>query len=91
MMIAVGGETQKLKVAYNKIPLEKRNKKWKSTLIGLGSIALALICKGLGWFPDWLLIGLLIFGGYSLAGDLVRGFAAWFPAAIKDIKTALKS
>ena len=73
------------------IPKDKWTKKLRNTLVGLGAIAAAVVFKRYGWFPDWFLIGLLIFGGYSLAGDVVRGFAGFLPAAIKDIRAAIKN
>lgn len=75
----------------NTIPKDRWTKKLRNTVFGLGVILLAVAFKREGWFPDWFLIGLLIFGGYSLKGDIVRGFAGFLPAAIKDIRAAIKN
>ena len=80
---------QEHKQQLAQIPEKKWTKKVVSTVIGVASIVGAVMMKDAGWFSDWFLIGLLVFGGYCLAGDLVRGFLGFLPAAIKDIKSAL--
>ena len=77
------------------IPDETWQKKLRHTIVGLGALVTAFFLKKWGWFADWkyeewLLIGLLVFGGYSLAGDLVRGFFGFIPAVIRDVKKAIK-
>jgi hypothetical protein len=71
-------------------PKRWRAKAW-STGVGTGAIALGLGIEN--WLPhidDKVLYALLIFGGYSIAGDLVRDFAGFFPAAIRDVRAAIK-
>lgn len=75
--------------ALKKIPKKKWQAKVWSSVIGAAAVAGAVLMKDQGWFPDWFLIGLIAFGGYCIAGDLVRGFLGFLPAAIKDIKAAI--
>ena len=72
-----------------KIPDKKFWQKARKTLFGVGAIAAGVFFKSKGWFPDWFDMGLIALGGYSLSGELVRGFLKFIPAAIKDIKAAL--
>jgi hypothetical protein len=73
------------------IPPEKRSSKARKTAIGAGSVVLALvIAKWLPMLSVWAVYVLLVYGGYCLAGDLVRGFASFLPAVIRDIRSAWK-
>ena len=76
---------------FPKIPPDKLVSKARKTVIGLGSVVLALvIAKWLPMLSVWCVYVLLVYGGYCLAGDLVRGFAAFLPAVIRDVRAAVK-
>lgn len=75
-----------------------RRKRWKTVGLGIGSIALGLAVDKWFTLSDWVTYSLLIFGGYSIAGDVVRSLVGFIPAAGRDIaegitavKTALLS
>ena len=82
-------QTQKIAA----IPQAKKVSKARNTAIGLGSVLLAFVV--LKWFmppcPLWVSGILLAFGAYSISGDLVRGFAGFIPAVIRDVRAALQS
>ena len=84
----INEQTQKIAA----IPQEKKVSKARNTAIGLGSVVLAFVV--LKWFvppcPLWVSGVLLAFGAYSISGDLVRGFAGFVPAVIRDVRAALK-
>ena len=76
----------------NRVPEHKRGPKLRKTVLGVVFIALGVLLEK--WFPglsDWVLIGLVGFGGYCLAGDIMRNAIPFAVAAIKDIKAALKN
>ena len=76
---------------FEEIPPEKRARKVRNTAIGLGSIGLAVVIEWkFAHLSDMLTYTLIGFGGYSLAGDLVRGFAGFIPAAVRDVRAAIK-
>ena len=85
-------ETQKATQFVDAIPPEKLASKTKSTAIGVGSVLMAFVL--LIWFvppvPLWAVGVLLFFGAFSISGELVRGFCAFLPAVIRDIRAAIK-
>jgi hypothetical protein len=84
---AVGAHKKKIK----KIPKKTWKYKAWSTVVGAGAITLGIaIEKWLPHIDDKVLYALLIFGGYSIAGDLVRSFAGFLPTAIRDVRNAIK-
>jgi len=85
-------ETKQATQFVNAIPPAKLADKTRSTAIGVGSVLMAFVM--LIWFvppvPVWAFGILLAFGAYSISGDLVRGFCAFLPAVIRDIRAAIK-
>ena len=74
------------------IPKAKVVSKAKKTVVGICAVALGLLIAS-KWVPplsEWCVYALLVYGGYCLAGDLVRGFASFLPAVIRDIRAAVK-
>ena len=74
------------------IPPAKLANKARCTAVGIGSISMTFVL--LIWFvppvPIWAVGILLAFGAYSISGELVRGFCAFLPAVIRDIRSAIK-
>lgn len=68
----------------------RNGEKWKKTLIGLLWLALAIIFEIYDLFPQNVRNLMLLFAGYCGAGDLVRGFFGFLPAATRDMRSALK-
>ena len=74
-----------------KVPKHKRWPKIRKTLTGVGAIGLGVFLEK--WFPDltnWVLIFLVGFGGYCLAGDILRNFGPFTQAVAKDLAAAIK-
>jgi len=73
------------------IPKSRLSVKIRKTVVGVGAIGLGLaIEKWLPHIDDKVLYVLLIVGGYSIAGDLVRAATGYATAAIRDLRAALK-
>lgn len=68
----------------------KKGLKWKKTLLGVAWVVLAVWLRMNDIFSEAVAGLMLIFGGYCMAGDLVRSFAGFVPATIRDIRAALK-
>lgn len=68
----------------------KKGLKWKKTLLGLFWVALAVGLRKADLFSEAVAGLMLVFGGYCMAGDLMRSFAGFLPAAIWDVRAALK-
>ncbi len=68
----------------------KKGLKWKKTLLGFAWVALAVWLRKNNIFSEAVAGIMLFFGGYCIAGDLVRSFAGFLPATIADIRAALK-
>ena len=85
-------ETQKATKFADAIPVEKLASKAKCTAVGVGSVLITFVL--LIWFvppvPLWAVGIMLAFGAYSISGELVRGFCAFLPAVIRDIRAAIK-
>ena len=85
-------ETQKATKFTDAIPVEKLASKAKCTAVGVGSVLITFVL--LIWFvppvPLWAVGIMLAFGAYSISGELVRGFCAFLPAVIRDIRAAIK-
>jgi hypothetical protein len=84
-------ETKKQFTTFTEIPQARLLVKVRNTLVGVGAIALALWLRKNNWFPEWLGVGLIIFGGFAISQDLVKRFAGFLPAAIHDIRAALRN
>ncbi len=85
-------QTKQAVDSFAEIPVEKRTSKKVKTAIGICSIVLAIAT--VKWFVPpmsvWAVYALLVFGGFSIANDHVRKFAAFLPAVIGDIRAAWK-
>ena len=85
-------ETQKATKFAAAIPVEKLASKTRCTAVGVGSVLITFVL--LIWFvppvPLWAVGIMLAFGAYSISGELVRGFCAFLPAVIRDIRAAIK-
>ena len=85
-------ETQKATKFADAIPVEKLASKTRCTAVGVGSVLITFVL--LIWFvppvPLWAVGIMLAFGAYSISGELVRGFCAFLPAVIRDIRAAIK-
>ena len=68
----------------------KKGLKWKKTLLGIGWVLLAVWLRKNDIFSEPVAGVMLVFGGYCLAGDLMRSFAGFLPATIRDLRAALK-
>jgi hypothetical protein len=82
------GQTQKIKA----IPPKAMVGKVRSTAIGVGSILTGFVV--LIWFtppiPVWSFAVFLGFGTFSMSKELVVEFLAFIPAAIRDVRAAIK-
>lgn len=79
------------KAKLEAIPEAAMASKVRSTIIGVFAIVVGIVLRKL--FPDlpnWLLIGLIGYGFYSLSGEIMRGFFGFLPAAIRDVRSAIK-
>lgn len=73
-----------------KVSVIRKGEKWKKVAIGVVWLTLAVVFEVQDLFPQLVRNIMLVFAGYCMAGDLVRSFAGFLPAAIADIRAALK-
>lgn len=85
-MTNLGSQTRELEAVIRL----KKGLKWKKTLLGVGWVLLAVWLRKNDIFSEAVAGLMLVFGGYCMAGDLVRSFAGFLPATIRDIRAALK-
>ena len=75
-----------------KIPMQTVTSKAKKTVLGVGAIALGMAIAV--WLipplSHWAVYPLLIYGGYCLAGDIMRGLGQWLPALLKDLAVGIR-
>lgn len=86
-------ETTKIRAArLPNMPPEKLISKAQKTALGLGSIVTGLLIAVFLIPPlsVWCVYALLVYGGYCIAGDITRNFAAFVPAVIRDIYAAVR-
>ncbi len=87
-MTHLDAQTQKIKA----IPPKAMQSKKKSTTVGILSIATGFVC--LIWFtppvPVWAFALFFGFGMFSISKELVIEFLAFIPAAIRDVRAAIK-
>ena len=87
-MSHINDQTVKIKA----IPKQAIVSKARSTAVGAGSIAIAFVL--LMWFTPPMPIAasglFLAFGAWSTSRELVTEFLKFIPAAIKDIRVAIK-
>ena len=82
-------QTQKIRA----IPPKKRSEKLRDSAIGLGAIAVGFVL--VKYFPElpgcsYVFYALLLFGAWSISGELLRSFLGYVPAAIREIRDAIK-
>ena len=77
--------------AIKAIPPKTLKRKIRNTVIGVAFIAGAVLIRIFDLFPVWFSMVLIAVGGYGVAGDLLRGAASFFPAAIKEVRDAFKN
>ena len=85
-----GEHTQR--VADSKqIPMQTVTSKVKRTVLGFVWIGLG-VAIAVWLIPPlhhWVVYPLFIYGGYCVAGDIMRGFGVWLPAFLKDLATGV--
>lgn len=74
----------------DRIPAPRLKSKVRNTVFGLGAVVTGTLFEVTHLFPAWLRIGLILFGGFSISQDLVRQFAGFLPAAVRDLRAAIK-
>ena len=87
------GEYLKRVAQRKQIPWRKVVVKARKTAVGLGAVGLG-IAIAVWLIPPlspWCVYPLLVYGGYCIAGDLVRGFGEWLPAALRDLAEGLRA
>jgi len=75
-----------------KVPVGKLKGKFQKTAVGLGSVALGLVIASKFTPPlsEWCVYALIFFGGFCVAGDLVRNFRAFAVGLAKDIANGIR-
>jgi len=73
----------------NRIPEKRLAAKVKSTVVGVGSVALGVGSQGFALFPLWVNLLVIFFGGFAISKELVKAFVGFAPAAIRDFKDAI--
>ena len=75
-----------------KVSAAKLKGKFQKTAVGLGSVALAILIASRFTPPlsQWCVYALIFFGGFCVAGDLVRNFRAFAVGFAKDIANGIR-
>lgn len=86
------GEHTRRAVESTKIPWATFVRKSRKTALGLGTVGLA-IAIAIWLIPPlspWCVYPLILYGGFCLAGDVMRSFGEWFPAFLKDLAAGVR-
>ena len=73
----------------DKIPTWRLKQKFKDTAIGLVAVGLGIASQVMALFPLWVNLLVIFYGGYAMSKELVRAFAGFAPAVIRDFKDAI--
>ena len=87
------GEHVKRAAQRLQIPWRKVVAKARKTAVGFGAVGLG-IAIAVWLIPPlspWCVYPLMVYGGYCIAGDLVRGFGEWLPAVLREIAGGLRA
>lgn len=86
------GEHTRRAIEDTEIPWPTWLAKLRKTAIGLGAVAMAIVVT-IWWIPPlshWVVYPLLLYGAFSVAGDVTRSFGKWFPAFLKDVAVGIR-
>jgi len=84
--------TRVMEARLPNVSTEKMTGKVQKTAVGMGSAALGLL---IAWkftppLSQWCVYALIFFGGFCIAGDLVRNFRAFAVGFAKDVANGIR-